>query len=242
VNAALAKRYFHGEDAVGRRITFGRPQDHNPWVTIVGVVADGKQDGLDKPVEPEVFTPLAQMLQNPLTFAIRTTADTDSAIAAARRAVHAVDKDVALTGVATLKDVVQDSMGDQRFRTVLLSGFAAVALLLAALGIYGVLAYFVTQRGRELGVRLALGARPCTLFLLVVGQGMRPVIVGAIAGLVGAVGLTGLMKSLLFGIEPVDPTTYAVTAAALAGIAATACAIPALRATRVDPLVALRDE
>ncbi len=156
--------------------------------------------------------------------------------------MHAVDKDVALTGVATLKDVVQASMGDQRFRTVLLSGFAAVALLLAAVGIYGVLTYLVTQRGRELGVRLALGARPRALFLMVVGQGMRPVIAGAVVGVIGAIGLAGLMKSLLFGIQPVDPTTYAVTAAALATIAVAACAVPALRATRVDPLVALRDE
>jgi putative ABC transport system permease protein len=242
VNAALARRYFRGENAVGRRITFGRPQDHSPWVTIVGVVADGKQDGLDKPVEPEEYSPLAQRLQNPLTFAVRTTADTEAAIAAARRAVRAVDKDVALTHVTTLQEVVRSSMGDHRFRTALLSAFAAVALLLAAVGIYGVLAYFVTQRGRELGVRLALGARPRALFLMVVGQGLRPVVAGAIVGLMGAVALTGLMKSMLFGIEPADPTTYAVTAAVLAAIAAAACAVPALRATRVDPLVALRDE
>jgi putative ABC transport system permease protein len=242
VNASLATRYFRGEEAVGRRITFGRPQDNDPWVTIVGVVADEKQDGMDKPVEPEEYSPIAQRIQNPLTFAIRTSADPASAIAAARRAVHAVDKDVALTSVETLEDVVQGSMGDQRFRTVLLSAFAAVALVLAALGIYGVLAYFVTQRGRELGVRLALGARPRALFLMVVGQGMRPVIAGAAVGLVGAVGLTGLMKSLLFGIEPGDVTTYAVTAAALATVAVAACAVPALRATRVDPVVALRND
>jgi putative ABC transport system permease protein len=242
VNASLAKRYFRGEGAVGRRITFGRPQDQQPWVTVVGVVADVKQDGLDKPVEPEEYSPLAQRIQNPLTFAIRTTADPDAAMAAARRAVHAVDKDLALTSIATLNDVVQDSMGDQRFRTLLLAGFAVVALLLAALGIYGVLAYFVTQRGRELGVRLALGARPRALFLMVVGQGLRPVIAGSVAGLAGAAALTGLMKSLLFGIEPADPPTYLLTALALATVAVAACAIPALRATRVDPLVALREE
>ena len=168
-------------------------------------------------------------MQNPLTFAIRTSADPESAIAAARRAVHAVDKDVALTGVATLKDVVQGSMGDQRFRTVLLSGFAVVALLLAALGIYGVLAYFVTQRGRELGVRLALGARPCALFLLVVGQGMRPVI-------------TSVMQSLLFGVEAIDVPTYGVAVALLGLIAIAACTLPALRAMHLDPLAALREE
>jgi putative ABC transport system permease protein len=201
-----------------------------------------KQDGLDKPAEPEEYSPLAQRMQNPLTFAVRTTADPGSAIAAARRAVHAVDKDVALTGVATLKEVVRGSLSDQRFRTVLLSAFAAVALLLAAIGIYGVLAYFVTQRVRELGVRLALGARPSALFVMVVGQGLRPVVAGSIAGLAGAVGLAGLMKSLLFGIEPIDAPTYGVTTLALAAVAVAACAVPAFRATRVDPLVALREE
>jgi putative ABC transport system permease protein len=242
VNTALAKRYFRGEDAVGRRITFGRPQDNSPWVTIVGVIADVKQDGMDKPVEPEEYSPLAQRMQNPLMFAVRTTADPESAIAAARRAVHTVDKDVALTSVATLKEVVQGAMSDQRFRTVLLSAFAAVALLLAAVGIYGVLAYFVTQRGRELGVRLALGARPSALFRLVIGQGLRPVAVGAVAGVLGALAVTSLLQSLLFGVEAIDVPTYGVAVALLGLIATAACTLPALRAMRVDPLVALREE
>ena len=133
-------------------------------------------------------------------------------------------------------------MGDQRFRTVLLAGFAVIALFLAELGIYGMLAYFVTQRGRELGVRLALGAKPRALFLMVVGQGLKPVAAGSIAGLAGAAALTSLMQSLLFGIQPIDPPTYLVTTLTLAAVAVAACAIPALRATRVDPIVALRDE
>jgi putative ABC transport system permease protein len=242
VNEALAKRYFRGEDAVGKRITFGRPSDRDVWVTIVGVVADTKQDGLDKPVEPEEFSSLAQRMQNPMTFAVRTTADIESAIGSARRAVHDVDKDVVLTDVTTLQNVVRESMDDQRFRTTLLSGFAGVALLLAAIGIYGVLAYFVTQRGRELGVRLALGARPHELFVMVVGQGLRPVLAGSVAGLLAAAALTSVMKSLLFGIQPMDAPTYIVTTATLAVVAVAACALPAFRAMRVDPIVALRDE
>jgi putative ABC transport system permease protein len=153
-----------------------------------------------------------------------------------------VDKDVALTSVATLKEVVQGAMSDQRFRTVLLSAFAAVALLLAAVGIYGVLAYFVTQRGRELGVRLALGARPSALFRLVIGQGLRPVAVGAVAGVLGALAVTSLLQSLLFGVEAIDVPTYGVAVALLGLIATAACTLPALRAMRVDPLVALREE
>jgi putative ABC transport system permease protein len=133
-------------------------------------------------------------------------------------------------------------MDDHRFRTLLLSGFAAVALLLAAIGIYGVLAYFVSQRSRELGVRLALGARPRSVFALVVAQGLRPVLIGAIAGLAVAVAVTSLMKTLLFGVAPADPATYALTATTLGAVALAACAVPALRATRVDPMVALREE
>jgi putative ABC transport system permease protein len=128
-----------------------------------------------------------------------------------------------------------------RFRTALLSSFAAVALLLAALGIYGVLAYFVSQRSRELGIRLALGARPAELFGLVVRQGLGPVVAGAIVGIGAALALTGLMRSLLFGIEPIDVPTYVVAIASLALLSLAACALPARRAMRVDPLVALRD-
>jgi predicted permease len=245
VNESLARRYFHDlSDAavVGKRITFGRPQDNVAWVTIVGVVADEKQDGLDRPAEPTEYSNLGQRMQNPLTFVVRTTAVPEAAVARARSQVAAVDKDLALTQIATLEDLVDGSMTDARFRTTLLTAFAGLALFLAALGIYGVLAYFVSQRGRELGIRLALGARPGALFRLVVGQGLRPVAAGAAIGLAGAVAVTTLLESLLFGVTPVDPAAYAVATAVLGAIALTACAVPALRATRVDPLVALREE
>jgi putative ABC transport system permease protein len=242
VNDALAKKYFRGADAVGKRITFGRPQDKNPWITIVGVVADEKQDGLDKPAQPAAYASIAQLMQNPLTFVMRTSIQTDAAIALARQQVGAVDKDLALTDVTTVQAVVDESMGDHRFRTTLLSAFAGIALFLAALGIYGVLSYFVSQRSRELGIRLALGARRSALFALVVGQGLRPVAAGAVIGLAGALALTSLMQSLLFGVQSMDPPTYAIALALLGATAVTACAVPALRATRVDPLVALRDE
>jgi putative ABC transport system permease protein len=245
VNHALARKYFHGvpnDQVVGKRITFGRPQDMAPWVEIVGVVADEKQDGMDRPAEPTAYSSLAQRLQNPLTFVVRSAQAPERVMAMARRTVGEVDKDLALTNLTTLQGVVEGSMEGYRFRTTLLSAFAAIALLLAALGIYGVLAYFVSQRSRELGIRLALGAKPSALFGLVVGQGMRPVAAGTAIGVVGALALTGLMQSLLFGIEAIDPLTYATAIALLVAIAGAACALPALRATRVDPLVALRDE
>jgi putative ABC transport system permease protein len=242
VNEALAKKYFRGEQAIGKRITFARPTDNDLWVTIVGVVADEKQDGLDQPAQPQAYSTIRQRMQNPLTYVVRSTLDAANVVAVARREVQAVDRDLALTAVAPMRAVVDESMGDQRFRTMLLGAFAGVALLLAALGIYGVLTYFVSQRSRELGIRLALGARPTALFAMVVRQGMRPVAVGAALGLAGAVAITTLMQSLLFGVSPVDPATYAAAAAMLMIIALAACAVPALRATRVDPLVALRDE
>jgi putative ABC transport system permease protein len=245
VNETLARRYFRpltNDAVVGRRVAFGRPQDNSSWVTIVGVVADEKQDGMDRPAEPTEYSSLGQRIQNPLTFVVRTTIDTDAAFAAARAQIRGVDKDLALTQIATLQNVVDTSMADATFRTTLLSVFAGIALLLAALGIYGVLAYFVSQRSRELGIRLALGARPEALFRMVVWQGMRPVAIGAALGLAGAVAVTTLMQSLLFSVTPVDPGAYVVATTVLAAIAISACAVPAMRATQVDPLVALRCE
>jgi len=242
LNDAAARRFFRGENAVGRRITFGRPQDNAPWITVVGIVADEKQDGLDKEAQAVAYQGIRQAMSNPMTFVVRTTVDPDAAVASARQRVWAVDKDLALTSVTTLKAVVDESMGDHRFRTALLSTFAGVALFLAALGIYGVLAYFVSQRSRELGIRLALGAHPRAVFRLVVGQGLRPVAAGAVLGIAGALAVTSLAQSLLFGVQAIDPITYGVAIALLGTIAAIACAVPAIRATRVDPLIALRDE
>jgi predicted permease len=242
VNEALRQKYFHGENPVGKRIRFGRPTDKDPWVTIVGVVADQRQDGLDKAVLPEAYAPLAQDTQDPVTFVMRTKADPQALEAFARDQVHAIDKDLAVTDVITLQDEVQGSVKEQRFRTALLSGFAAVALLLAAIGIYGVLAYLVTQRSREIGIRMALGAQRGRVLEMVLRQGMQPVLIGALAGAAAAAAVTRFIRGLLFGVEAVDPGTYALTVFALIAVAMCACYIPARRATRVDPMVALREE
>ncbi len=242
VNETLAKRYFRGEDAIGKRISFGRPTDKPDWVTIVGIVEDFKQDGMDDLVQPEVYVPLAEEMQNPLTFVIRSRLDPDAVLSLARAHVREVDKDLVPTDVTTLDALVRRSVDGQRFRTWLLGSFAGIALLLAALGIYGVLAYFVAQRVRELGIRLALGASPAQVWRMVVRQGMQPVLWGSVAGLAAAYAAADLMKSLLFGVAPLDPATYAATAGALALIGAIACALPASRAVRVDPLVALRND
>jgi len=245
VNESLAKNYFRGADAVGKRIKFGIDRDPDPWVTVVGVVADAKQDSMSARVEPEVYVPLTQSGPEGglgITVVIRGSATPDALVAAARREIHAVDKDLALTDVIMLRELVHESVGDQRFRTSLLAGFAGCALFLAALGVYGVLAYSVAQRTREIGVRMALGASATQLFRMVLRDGLRPVLAGSIVGLAGAYAVTGLIQSMLFGIAPVDPPTYLLTCAILAAVALTACAVPAARAIRVDPLVSLREQ
>jgi putative ABC transport system permease protein len=242
VNEALVRKYFQKEDPIGKRIKFERPQDKGDWVTIAGVVADEKQDGMAAAVRPEVYLPLSENPTDKVTFVIRGNGDSESLIAASRGQVQSVDKGLALTEVTTLRELVRDATGGQRFRTSLLSGFATIALFLAALGIYGVLAYSVSQRAREIGIRMALGAPQAGLFRMVLGQGMRPVVAGSIMGLAGAFAGTNLIKSLLFGIPPGDPPTYLTTTTILAVVALCACAVPAFAAIRVDPLVALREE
>jgi putative ABC transport system permease protein len=245
VNESLAKGYFRGADPIGKRMKFGRPQDKDGWVTVVGVVADAKQDSMAARVEPEVYVPLTQADAGGglgVAVVIRGSGNPDAMIAGARREIHAIDKDLALTDVTTLRDLVHESVGDQRFRTSLLAGFAGCALFLAALGVYGVLAYSVAQRTREIGVRMALGASAAQLFHMVLRDGMRPVLAGSVAGLAGAYAVTGVLQSLLFGVAPVDPPTYLLTFAILAAVALTACAVPASKAIRVDPLVSLREQ
>jgi putative ABC transport system permease protein len=242
VNHALALRYFRGENAVGRRLKFARPTDNADWITIVGVIADEKQDSLDKAVEPEAFVPITQQLQNPLSFVVRSQLPPEAIVAAIRRQVGSVDKDLAITQVTTLSDLLRASTAEPRLRTTLLSSFAGIALLLAALGIYGVLAYAVSQRTRELGLRLALGARPAQLFVMVVGEGLMPAAAGAVVGFGAAIGATRVAQSLLFGVEPLDPPAFIAAAGVLGLLSLIACAIPALRAIRVNPMATLRNE
>jgi len=242
VNETLAKMYFRDADPIGKRIRFGRPTDKDPWVTVVGVVADEKQDGLAAPVQPEVYSPLARNATSDMTFVVRSYGPPEALIGHARQVVHGVDKDLVLTNVTTLNDIVYGSVKNERFRTTLLAGFAGVALLLAAVGIYGVLAYLVTLRTREIGIRMALGARAGQLLTMMFRQGMAPVLFGLAIGLLGGLVVTNLIRTLLFGVEANDPAIYFATTGTLAVVAMFACWIPALRATRVDPMSALRDE
>ena len=177
-----------------------------------------------------------------MTFAVRTAGDPYAALPAVRAAMLAVDRVIPLANVATMEDNIANSMGQRRFAMLLLGLFAAMAAVLASIGIYGVMSYAVTQRSHEIGIRMALGAARRNVLSMVMRQGLLLVGVGVAIGVAGAVGLTRLIASQLFGVRPTDPTTFTLVALLLAGVAMVATLVPALRATRVDPIIALRDE
>jgi putative ABC transport system permease protein len=243
INETFARKWFPGQEGTSKRINFGRPTERgNPWVTIVGVVADAKQDGMDKPAQPEVYSPFPADVQNSVTFVIRSSADPDQIARMARDTVRSIDINLAPTDVITMRELLSGSVQQERFRTALLSGFAGAALLLAAIGIYGVLAYLVTQRTREIGIRMALGAQQSQLIAMVFRQGMAPVAYGIVIGIAGALVCARLIRTLLFGVDATNLLTYVGSVAILLAVATCACYFPARRATRVDPMVALHDE
>jgi predicted permease len=237
VSETLARQAFPGQNAVGRIVHV-----YGETVTIVGVVGDVHQRALETAPTPTIYVPLRQVPRRAMTFVLRTDGNPLTLAAAAERAVHEVDPGQAISEMTPLDAVVGDSIARPRFFTLLLSLFAVLAVALAAVGIYGVLAFAVRQRTRELGIRMALGADRRETLLLVVRQGMRPAGLGLVVGFVAAVGLSHLMRGLLFEIRPLDPITYGVGVVLLSGVALAACWIPGTRAMRVDPMEALRHE
>ncbi len=242
-NDALVKQYFQNEDPLGKRIRWARDPEIN-WIEIVGVVGDVKHFGLDLPEQPALYTPYTQI--NPwkrwMSIAARTQGDPASTAQALKEQIWKVDSQLPVTRLETMGDVAASSFAARRFNMSLLSLFAALALVLAAIGIYGVMSNAVTQRTQEIGIRLALGASALDVLGLIVRNGLTLVIIGVAFGLAGAFALTRLMTTLLFGVTPTDGLTILVVSGVLIGVALLACLIPARRATRVDPLVALRYE
>ena len=239
-NETLVRQYFQNEDPLGKRIRWARnPQVQ--WITIVGVVGDVKHFGLDVPEEPALYTPYTQI--NPwkrwMSIAARTQGNVSADL---KQQIWKVDSQLPVTRLETMSEVAASSFAARRFNMSLLSVFAGLALVLAAIGIYGVMSNAVTQRTQEIGIRLALGARAIDVLKLIIRDGLVLVSIGVALGLAGAYALTRLMTTLLFGVTPTDGLTIVVVSAVLTGIALLACFIPARRATRVDPLVALHYE
>ena len=242
INRSLAERYWPGEKAVGKRITFTSEPKEQDWRTVVGVVGDVKDHPDSATAVPAFYFSLAQSPTRQVTLAVRTTAEPSGLIAAVRDELQRLDKNVPLADVKTLETITAGAVAGRRFTFWLVGCFAATALTLAAIGIYGVLSYLVAQRTREIGVRLALGAQTRDVVRLTLKQGMRPTLVGVAVGLAGAFTLTRLMSSLLFGVSATDPETFVVSALFLVLIALLPCWLPARRAARVDPMEALRYE
>ena len=242
VNDTLARRYFGAEDAIGKRISLEDNPKEEDWVTIVGVVGDTKPRELRSEPVAELYMPYDQQPERGMSLMIRYRDGGTGVAAAVRNEVLALDKDQPVYSIRTLDSVLSESVATPRFRTLLLGVFAGVALILAGVGIYGVISYAVSQRTQEIGIRMALGARATDVLKLVVKGGMMLVLIGVAIGLAGAFALTRLLTTLLFGVTPTDAATFATVSVGLIVVALFACFIPARRATKVDPLVALRYE
>jgi putative ABC transport system permease protein len=242
VNESFAKRYFPNEDPVGRRFTFGDGTNNPQWITIAGVVRDTKRQGLDQPIRIESWMPHAQAPSRSMEVVVRTAGDPLALTGAVRDAVWSLDRDLPIPRIQTLAQVLSESVAQRRLNMLLLTLFAAVALILAAVGIYGVMSYAVTQRTNEIGIRVALGAQSRDVLKLVVGQGMKLTLIGVGTGMILTLALMRLLASLLFGVSATDPLTFSVIAVLLIAVALLACYLPARRAAQVDPMIALRSE
>jgi putative ABC transport system permease protein len=244
VNRRLAEQYWPGEDAIGKRLKVGPLDSPSAWLTVVGVVGDTRQTGLNEH-KLEFYVPYAQERRSfmaPRDLVVRTKSDPASIASAVRRAVWSVDKDQPVSNVRTLDQVFAAAISQERFQALLLGLFAMLALLLACVGLYGVISYAVVQRTHEIGVRMALGAQPLDVLRLVIRQGLSLTLAGLGIGIVAGTFVTRVLTDMLFGVTPRDPLTFVGVPALLLLVALLACYIPARRATRIDPLIALRSE
>ena len=243
VNETFVRRFFADEEPLGKRFVYGQSgPDNNNWITIVGVVGDMRRTGFDRPVRPETFLPQSQNPSATLTIVARTSSDAAKFSSTLRGEVWGIDKDQSVYDLKTMDQMLSEMSSQRRFNMLLLGVFAALALTLAAVGIYGVMSYSVAQRTHEIGIRMALGAKTTDVLGMVVRRGMVLASVGIGVGVIGAAALTRLMSSLLYGVSATDPVTFVVIPIVLAGVTLAASFVPARRATKVDPMVALRYE
>jgi putative ABC transport system permease protein len=245
INETMARKFWPGQDPIGKRFKNFSVGDNAPWVRIVGITGDVRQMSLSEPPRQEMYFPYWQAKDNwmvPRDLVIRTTGDPQSLAGAARQAVWSIDRDQPVSNVMTLDDLLDEEVAQRRVQAMLLGALAALALILACVGIYGVLSYLVTQRTQEIGVRVALGADAAHVFRTVASQGMGLTAIGIVTGLIASLLLSRLLMSLLFDVNPTDPLTYTGAVVVFATVALLACYIPARRAAKVDPMVALRYE
>jgi len=243
INESMARRYWPDEDAVGKRFKGQDPRGRNDdWLTVIGVVGNMRSHGLERQPTPYVFEWYKQSGAIPSDLVARTTGDPAKFATTLRNAVRSLDQTAILSKVTTMEEQLSEQMSPRRFQTSLLTLFSIIALTLASMGIYGVMRYMVVQRTHEIGIRMALGAQIRDVLRLIIGEGIKLALVGALIGLGGAWALTRLMKNLLFGVSPTDPLTFIVIPLALTLVALLACWIPAWQATKVDPLIAIRNE
>ena len=243
IDETMERKFWADEDPVGKRISFGRDPQGNPiWREVVGVVGHVKQKGLEGESPVQYYIPHRQLPSAGVFLVARTAAEPSSLAGAVRGSIQSVDRELPVFRVTTMERMVSESMTQRRFAMTLLGIFAVVALILASVGLYGVMSYSVTHRTNEIGIRMALGAKVTDVLAMVVGQGMKLSLAGVGIGLVGAVALTRVMRTLLFSVSATDPLTYIVVALLLAGVSLVACYVPARRATKVDPMEALRYE
>jgi putative ABC transport system permease protein len=241
INQTMANRYFPGEDPIGKRINLGNPNT-NSWMAIIGVVRDTRHQGLNVEPYSQMYGVHTQATQRSLNLVLRTSGDPMSLVTAIRSRVADMDRELPLSNIRTMEQILAESILRPRFNMLLISIFALVAVTLASVGVYGVISYSVSQRTHEIGVRIALGAHPRDIFKMVVGQGLKLALTGVGAGVIVAFGLTRVLAGLLYGVQATDPLTFAAISAGLTVIVVMASYIPALRATRVDPMISLRYE
>jgi predicted permease len=241
VNETLASHHWPGQDPIGKRLKLGDTSSQRPWMRVVGVVGDVRQR-LDMPIRRTLYVPYTFRPVQAFSVAVRTTAPPLALVDPVRRAIHALDRNLPIASVFTMDRVVVRSLWQPRLFSWIFSVFGMVALVLAVVGVYGVVSYSVAQRTREIGIRAALGAGRGPIRAMVLRQGMGTTAIGIGLGLAGAVGVTRVMGALLYGMNPTDPVTFGLVTLVLAGTAVIACIMPAVRATNVDPIVALRNE
>jgi len=246
INETMAKKYFPNQDPIGKRIQTGDPDPKSPWETVVGVVGNVKYSGLDADPSPTLYVPYTQKdwtsWSRNMSLVVRTNINPSSIVSALRQELAQLDKDLPLAEVHTMNELIDESVVQQRFRTWLLGAFSGLALFLAAIGIYAVISHMASERTREIGIRMALGASRTEIFKLILGQASQLALIGIAVGLAGALLITRIMRSLLFSVSATDPLSFTIMCVLLGFVALLAGYVPATRATRVDPIVALRYE